>query len=970
MSETYSKAKILIVDDESENLHTIQNLLSEQYAVIAATEGERALELAAHQPQPDLILLDIKMPGIDGFEVLRRLKADPATSDIPVIFVTGLSEPTNEAMGLKMGAADYLAKPINPELLHLRVLTQLELRRYHKKQVSVFDHTARLPRPSILVVDDTPENIHDLVDALSDEYRIMVATSGSNALELVHGATPPDLILLDILMPEMDGYEVCRRIKVTEAGNYIPVIFLSVMDSAEEKVRGFSVGAVDYITKPFDIDEVRARVRTHLELAYLRSNLELMVKERTSALQESEARYKRITDGLTDYQYTVRIENENAVETTHSLACVAVTGYTAEEFATNPNLLIQMVAPDDRELVMENVRQALAGNNVSPIEHRIIRKNGEIRWVRSTIILFKDASGKLLSYDGVIKDITERKRAEDELRIAAITFESNEGMTVTDARAAILKVNPTFTSITGYSAEDVIGKTPHILSSGLHDASFFDAMWKSINSAGSWKGEIMDRRKNGEVYPAHLTITAVKDINGIVTNYVGTFSDSSESKAAADKIKYLAFYDSLTGLPNKRLLIDRLQLAMEFNVRSGNKGALLFIDLDDFKTLNETLGHDLGDVLLQQVAQRLESCVRECDTVARTGGDEFVVMLEDLSTQPLEAAAMAEVIGGKIIAALNQPYQLATHISHITPSIGATVFIDNKREIDNLFKQVDIAMYQAKKAGRNTLRFFDPQMQEAINERVALEGELRTALENRQFQLYYQIQVDNFHRPLGAEVLIRWIHQERGLVSPAQFIPLAEETGLILPIGLWVLEAACAQIKTWEHNPFTRNLVLAVNVSAKQFNQIDFVPQVQAIMQSYNINPTRLKFELTESMLVENIGEIISCMNALKGMGIQFSLDDFGTGYSSLQYLQQLPLNQLKIDQSFVRDLALGIKDNSVVRTIIAMAKGLNLDIIAEGVETNEQREILHLLGCDQFQGYLFSKPIPIEQFESLLNMH
>jgi diguanylate cyclase (GGDEF)-like protein len=398
----------------------------------------------------------------------------------------------------------------------------------------------------------------------------------------------------------------------------------------------------------------------------------------------------------------------------------------------------------------------------------------------------------------------------------------------------------------------------------------------------------------------------------------------------------------------------------------------MFIDLDNFKTLNDTLGHDIGDILLQQVAKRLESCVREGDTVARLGGDEFVVMLEDLSEQAIEAAEQTETVGNKILAMLNQPYQLAAHEYRNTPSIGATLFNDNRQTTDELMKQADIAMYQAKKAGRNTLRFFDPQMQETVNAHAALEGELRKAYESKQFQLYYQIQVggiqaDGAHLTLGAEALIRWIHPERGVVSPIDFISMAEETGLILPIGEWVLETACAQIKTWEQDALTSELILAVNISAKQFLQPDFVAQVHAVIQRHAINPKRLKLELTESLLLENIDDTIATMSALNGIGVQFSLDDFGTGYSSLQYLKLLPLNQLKIDQSFVRDIALDSSDRAIVRTIIAMADSLNLNVIAEGVETEEQLKLLLNKNCIHYQGYLFGKPVPIEQFEALL---
>ncbi len=634
-------------------------------------------------------------------------------------------------------------------------------------------------------------------------------------------------------------------------------------------------------------------------------------------------------------------------------------GYTAEEAVGRQGT--EWIAPMDRDLVLQNM---MSGYEL-PYEATGLRKDGSTfpASIRGRMMHYKDREVRVTS----MRDISGQKQAENDLRIAATAFESQEGMLITDADRAILRVNRAFTHITGYSAEEVIGKNPRLLGSQHQTADFYAAMWDKLNNTGSWEGEIWNQRKNDEIYPEYLTITAVKDPCGAVTNYVATFSDISVRKAAEDEIQHLAYYDSLTHLPNRRLLMDRLNQALASSTRNGRQGALLFIDLDNFKTLNDTLGHDIGDLLLQRVAERLVSCVREGDTVARLGGDEFVVMLEDLNEQAQDAAAQTEIVGEKILATLNQPYQLASHECRSTPSIGATLFNNHERAIEELMKQADIAMYQAKKAGRNALRFFDPQMQSTINARATLESELRKALENHQFQLHYQIQVDSSNRPLGAEALIRWMHPERGMVSPAQFIPLAEETGLILPIGLWVLETACAQLKTWEQDAFTRNLVLAVNVSANQFRQPDFVTQVQVTVQHHAINLNLLKLELTESLLLENIEETIAKMNALNEIGIQFSLDDFGTGYSSLQYLKRLSLTQLKIDQSFVRDIATDSSDKAIVRTIIAMAHSLNLDVIAEGVETEDQQLLLMDKGCTHFQGYLFSKPVPVGQFEKLL---
>ncbi len=564
-------------------------------------------------------------------------------------------------------------------------------------------------------------------------------------------------------------------------------------------------------------------------------------------------------------------------------------------------------------------------------------------------------------------DVTERRKAELDLNIASVTFESREAMVVTDVNAVILRVNRAFTTLTGYSADEVIGKTPRILKSNRHNSNFYKEMWNTIETTGTWCGEIWDRRKNGEEYPKWLNISAIRGSTGAVTHYVGTHYDITEIKKAEEKIKELAFFDQLTGLPNRTLLLDRLKQVMSIGERDENYCSLLFIDLDHFKTLNDTLGHDMGDMLLKHVALRLSSCVREADTVARFGGDEFVILLVGLGQDQVDAAASTETIALKILNALGQPFSFCS-VSHVsTASLGATVFKGQKTSIDELLKQVDLAMYRAKDAGRNALRFFDPTMELIVKERVAMEEDLRAAIELKQFHLHYQAQVEGNNHVIGAEALLRWRHPTKGAIAPGDFIHLAEETGLILPIGHWVIESACSQIAAWSKRNETKHLSIAVNVSANQIGQGDFVDQVINLLHTTNANPCRLKLELTESILISDVESIIFKMSQLKEIGVRFSLDDFGTGYSSLSYLKRLPLEQLKIDKSFVNDILSDPNDAAISKTIVALAHSLGLGVIAEGVETEQQREFLANVGCSSCQGYLFSVPLPIDEFENFV---
>lgn len=593
-----------------------------------------------------------------------------------------------------------------------------------------------------------------------------------------------------------------------------------------------------------------------------------------------------------------------------------------------------------------------------------VRKDGSRLHVHLTITTLRDATGKLIGFLGIASDIGERLRMEQELRVAAIAFESQAAIMVTDAGQRILRVNPAFTKLTGYSADEAVGQLPSMLKSGRQDRSFYQQMWHELGETGHWQGEIWNRRKSGEIYPEWLTISAVHDAEGELSHYVSTFSDISNLKVAESEIHHLAFYDPLTSLPNRRLLLNRLDKACQATRRSAEYGALLFIDLDHFKTLNDTLGHDVGDQFLIEVANRLKLSIRAGDTAARQGGDEFAVMLDELGLEPAAAAVLAENLAEKIRGELLRPFRLADGSEHYgSASIGISLFRGQDKSVEVLVKQADIALYRAKDAGRNAIRFFDNAMQTALDERAALEAGLRCALVRNEFRLLVQPQVDTTGRLLGGECLIRWQPPGRPQVLPGDFIPLAEESGLIAPIGAWVLDEACLHLRRWAENEATRDLYLSVNVSASQFRQAEFVEQVSAALQRHGADPARLKIELTESLLLDDVDRVVAKMQALQRLGVRFSLDDFGTGYASLAYLKRFPFEQLKVDRSFVRDIASDPDDAAIVSAIVAMGNTLRLNVVAEGVETEEQHAFLVEHGCRCFQGYLFGRPMPFTDF-------
>jgi len=634
-------------------------------------------------------------------------------------------------------------------------------------------------------------------------------------------------------------------------------------------------------------------------------------------------------------------------------------------------LFINTVHPDDRENVDTAFTESVKNKTPYNIIHRIIA-NDKIKIVHEQCETTYDESGNPIRSLGLLQDITERINNLDELRLAATMFNTHAGILITETDGTIIRVNPAFEKMTGYSSAELVGNNPHMLQSGKQDKNFYMQMWGEVSEHGMWQGELWNKRKNGTLYAEWLTLTAVKNESGIVTHYVGTSQDITTRKQAEAKIEYRAYHDDLTDLANRRLLHDRLHQNIATCNRDDTFGAVLLLDLDRFKDLNDSLGHSAGDEILRQVASRLKSQMREEDTIARMGGDEFVIVLPSVDSNISTVSLKVQAIAEKIRLHLSQPYQLNEELCYINVSIGITLFPDDADDIDDILKHADTALYRAKAQGRNTVCFYHSSMQTEVDARLIICNGLRSAIKNNEFLLHYQPQINHRGELIGAEALIRWQHPERGMVPPDQFIAVAEDTGLILDIGEWVLQEAARQVAEWHSSGICNQdlLRLAINVSPRQFHQPDFVERVLRIFKHAGVSTQCIELEVTESLLMKNIEEVVEKMDVLRKHDIRISIDDFGTGYSCLSYLKQLPIDLLKIDQSFVRDITSDKDDAMVVETIIAISRHLGLNVIAEGVETQEQLEFLIDKGCNTFQGYYFSRPLDAEAFGNYISEH
>ncbi len=642
-------------------------------------------------------------------------------------------------------------------------------------------------------------------------------------------------------------------------------------------------------------------------------------------------------------------------------AFTLTTGYSLEEvLGLTPNILNAGKTPKS---VFKELWKTIKQGEMWRGELINRRKNGEEYVELALITPVRELNGEISHYLAIKEDITERKRLEIEQRIAAIAFESQEGIAITDANNVIIRINHAFSAITGYSSEEVVGQTPKILKSGQHDAEFYQKMWKKLLHNGSWQGEIWNRNKSGEIYPEWLAITAVKDDEGKTTHYVASLVDITEYKIAEEKIKLLAFYDPLTGLANRRKLSERLDHSISMCDREDMQLAVLMMDLDRFKIVNDTLGHLAGDELLKQVGQRITARLRATDMVARLGGDEFVVLLEDINHQE-DAARIAT----EIVADLSLPFELSQNDDvRIGASIGIALYPQHGQTPELLMDNADTALYQAKDNGRGCFAYFSESLTLAARERLDLEARLRKGIQHGELRVFYQAQVDIISgKIIGAEALVRWQDPNNGLIPPYKFIPIAEETGLIMNIGEWVLRDVCRQGKEWLDAGFAP-IRLAVNVSPSQFKHCNMVELVTNVLAETHYPAEQLELELTESGLMEHQEAVICILTKLRDLGIHLAIDDFGTGYSSLSYLKQFPLDVLKIDKSFIDDIPNHLDDMAITTAIISMGQTLGFKVLAEGVETIEQLNFLQLKGCDIYQGYIKSKPIPADEFEKLL---
>jgi diguanylate cyclase (GGDEF)-like protein/PAS domain S-box-containing protein len=813
-------------------------------------------------------------------------------------------------------------------------------------------------KPKVLAIDDTPVNLLTLGAALKADFDLQLATSGPMGISLAL-QNPPDVILLDIMMPGMDGFETCRCLKAEPTLHDIPVIFVTALHEQGAELKGLELGAADYITKPIQVDIARQRIRNLVEREQLRRQVMAQCDQLVAEVAEhtqTQASLRKLTTAIEQSPVSVVITDLDAIIQYVNPRFTEVTGYSAAEaIGQNPRMLQSgQTSSDTYPQLWGNV----TSGNIWKGELINRRKNGEIYWEDCQISPVRNTAGEITNYVAVKTDITERKAAQEKLQLAASVFASaREGIAITTLNGTFIDVNDAFTRITGYSREEALGKHSRMLNSGLQSKEFYQTMWDQLADKGHWYGEIWNRRKGGEVYAEMLTISTVPDAQGKAQHYVALFSDITALKEHQKELDHIAHYDVLTGLPNRVLLADRLRQGMTQSVRRSQQLAVIFLDLDGFKVINDTHGHEAGDLLLMTVAKRMKHALRDGDTLARIGGDEFVAVLMDM-----DDAASSIPLLSRLLDAAAQPVQLLNVALKVTASLGVT-FYPQAFDIDaeQLLRQADQAMYQAKLAGKNRFHLFDTAQDSGLRNHHESLKDIRQALLSDELVLHYQPKVNmRTGQIIGAEALIRWQHPEQGLQMPASFLPTIEDHPLAIDVGEWVIDTVLTQLEAWHVQGF--DIAISVNVGARQLQQINFVTRLREILSHHpNVKPSSLALEVLETSALEDIAGVSQVIKQCTEMGIEFALDDFGTGYSSLTYLKRLPVTLLKMDQSFVRDMLVDPDDLAILEGVIGLARAFQRQVIAEGVETIAHGVQLIKLGCYLAQGFGIARPMPAQ---------
>ena len=797
--------------------------------------------------------------------------------------------------------------------------------------------------PIVLVVDDDPVNVEILATLLSREYHVKVADNGKDALACALRYPQPDLILLDVMMPEMDGFEVCRRLKANTATKEIPVIFITAAKNDASEGQGLQLGAVDYITKPINRIITRLRVKNHLALVQSQRHL-LEYGGFLNTLIENAPHGVGVLSKAGHWL----ILNKTALALMECDNLDQANTHSAFAFVDLPY----------QQTYITSHQHALNGS-ITRIEVETTGFKTTRNWVEVTVSPLFDAQGQVVATLSISNQITTRKKQEASLRLSAKVFESaREGIVITDLDGKIQDVNPAFSRITGYSRDDVLNQNPKRLKSGLQTNDFYLQLWQSLQSAGQWQGELWNRKKNGEIYPEWLSITCIYDDKGRGEHYLGVFTDITTIKQHEKQLEQIAHYDALTGIPNRMLLDDRIKQAIALSNRGQTLLAVCYLDLDGFKPVNDQLGHAAGDLVLIECAERIVREIREMDTVARLGGDEFVILL-----QGFDHVRDCLLTLDRLLAAIAAPVVVNDRVCHVSASIGVTLYPLDNSESDTLLRHADQAMYSAKQSGKNRYHLFDSVLDD--NQRRSNETiqRIRQALNDDEFELFYQPKVDLRTRQVtGAEALIRWRHPERGLLAPVEFLPFIQLTNLEIGIGDWVIDTALRQLSDWQQQGLV--LELSINITASHLQADNFVTNLQSKLTAYpELSTNALQIEILETAALEDFDKVSAIIVASQAVGVSFALDDFGTGYSSLTFLRNLPANTIKIDQTFVRDMLDDKNDCAIIQGIIALANAFEREIVAEGVETMAHFKVLAEMGCHIAQGYGIAKPMPAADF-------